>query len=259
MFSGQGSQYVDMGLEALPDRAGVPLRARQLLRAPAAGSWIRPSATFSIRSPRTEISRRRACSETAITQPALFALEYSLAKLWIEFGIEPKAMIGHSIGEYVAACLAGVFSLEDALSLVATRGRLMDQMPAGAMLAAPLLGKEAQPFLTNGVCLAAVNGPGLCVFSGPAAAIEGLSAQLASRGQHGRRLHTSHAFHSSMMDPIVWPFVQKVQSLTLKSPEIPYLSNLTGTWMTPEAARIRATGDGTCDRRCGSATASPRS
>ena len=236
MFSGQGSQYVDMGLELYQTESvfrSVLDNCCELLRQDL-GFDLR-DVLYPKPEKRDEASAR--LQRTGTTQPALFALEYSLAKLWMEFGLEPKAMIGHSIGEYVAACLAGVFSLEAALSLVATRGRLMDQMPAGAMLAAPLSEKEAQPFLTNGVCLAAVNGPGLCVFSGPAAAIDALSAQLASRGQHGRKLHTSHAFHSAMMDPIVWPFVQKVQSLTLNAPQIPYVSNLTGTWMTPEAAQ----------------------
>src|SRR5262249_6974754 len=172
---------------------------------------------------REEASAR--LQRTATTQPALFALEYSLARLWMEFGIEPKAMIGHSIGEYVAACLAGVFSLEDALHLVAARGRLMDQMPAGAMLAAPISEAEAQALLSPDVCLAAVNAPGLCVLSGPVVAIEAVAELLARRQQPGRVLHTSHAFHSSMMDPVVGPFVQTVQRLSLKPPQIPLLSN----------------------------------
>ena len=173
---------------------------------------------------------------TAVTQPALFAVEYALAKLWMSFGIEPKGMIGHSIGEYVAACLAGVFSFEDALDLVAARGRLMDEMPAGSMLAAPLSEREAQPFLDAEIALAAVNAPGFCVFSGPTAAIDRLGAQLSAQGVHARPLHTSHAFHSSMMDPVVPALVERVQRTVRKAPQIPYLSNLTGTWMTPEAA-----------------------
>jgi acyl transferase domain-containing protein len=236
MFSGQGSQYVDMGLELYQTESvfrSVLDNCCELLR-PDLGFDLR-DVLYPKPEKREEASAR--LQRTATTQPALFALEYSLAKLWMDIGLEPKAMIGHSIGEYVAACLAGVFSLEDALSLVATRGRLMDQMPAGAMLAAPLSETEAQPFLKNGVSLAAVNGPALCVFSGPFGAMDALSAELSARGYHSRKLHTSHAFHSSMMDPIVWPFVQKVQSVALKAPQIPCLSNVTGTWMTPEAAQ----------------------
>jgi acyl transferase domain-containing protein/acyl carrier protein len=236
MFSGQGSQYVDMGLELY--------RTESVFRSVLDNccELLRPDLGFDLRDvlyPKPEKRDEAAArlQRTATTQPALFALEYALAKLWIEVGVEPKAMIGHSIGEYVAACLSGVFSLEDALTLVAMRGRLMDRMPAGAMLAAPLSEIEAQPFLTNGVSLAAVNAPKLCVFSGPFDAIDALSGQLAARGYPGRKLHTSHAFHSSMMDAIVWSFVQKVQSLPLKPPQIPYLSNVTGTWMTPEAAQ----------------------
>jgi acyl transferase domain-containing protein len=172
---------------------------------------------------------------TAVAQPALFAVEYALTKLWMEFGIEPKGMIGHSIGEYVAACLAGVFSLEDALDLVAARGRLMDEMPAGSMLAAPLSESEAQPFLDAEIAMAAVNAPGFCVFSGPTAAIDRLGTHLSARGVQARRLHTSHAFHSSMMDPVVPALVERVQRTARKLPQIPYLSNLTGAWMTTEA------------------------
>ena len=235
MFSGQGSQYVDMGLglyHAEPVFRSAVDNCCELLRKDL-GFDLR-DVLYPEPQNRKEASER--LQRTVTTQPALFALEYSLAKLWMAFGIEPTAMIGHSIGEYVAACLAGVFSLEDGLGLVAARGRLMDRMPSGAMLAAPLSEAEAQPFLSSGVCLAAVNGPALCVFSGTDAAIEALAAQLASRGLHGRTLHTSHAFHSNMMDPIVRPFVEKVQSLSLKPPQIPYLSNLTGTWMTADAA-----------------------
>ena len=154
----------------------------------------------------------------------------------MEWGIYPRAMIGHSIGEYVAACLAGVFSLEDALALVAKRGQLMEQMPAGAMLALNISEQQVQPLLNDDLCLAAVNGPSLCVLSGPTDAIDEWKNSLQTKAYYCRRLHTSHAFHSSMMDPIVWPFIQQVQTVSLHPPQIPYISNVTGTWITAEEA-----------------------
>ncbi|HSG38293.1 MAG TPA: amino acid adenylation domain-containing protein, partial [Thermoanaerobaculia bacterium] len=173
---------------------------------------------------------------TALAQPALFAVEYALAELLREWGIRPAAMIGHSIGEYVAACLAGVFSLRDALALVAVRGRLMQGLPAGAMLVVPRPEEEARRFLEEGLSLAAVNGPSFCVLSGPVDRIEDLARRLALEGIEGRRLHTSHAFHSAMMDPVLEEFAREVGKVRLSAPKIPYLSNLTGAWIEPAQA-----------------------
>jgi thioesterase domain-containing protein/acyl carrier protein len=145
-------------------------------------------------------------------------------------------MVGHSIGEYVAACLAGVFSLEDVLSLVATRGRLMQELSAGSMLAVPLTEAEIQPFLGEHLSLATVNTPGLCVVSGEKQAVDDLQNQLASRDVACRPLHTSHAFHSEMMDPILPTFTECVKQVRRHSPQIPYLSNVSGTWITPDEA-----------------------
>jgi acyl transferase domain-containing protein len=174
--------------------------------------------------------------QTALAQPALFAVEYSLARLWLEWGVRPEAMLGHSLGEYVAACLAGVFSLEDALALVAARGRLMQALPGGAMLAVPLSEEEVLPLLGDRLALAAVNAPSLCVVSGPEEAVESLRAQLAERGLEGRRLHTSHAFHSAAMDPVLEPLMDVVRTLRLQPPQIPFLSNLTGGWIEESEA-----------------------
>jgi acyl transferase domain-containing protein len=174
--------------------------------------------------------------QTRITQPALFVIEYALAKLWMSWGVKPRAMIGHSVGEYVAGCLAGVFTLEEALGVVARRAQLVQAQPGGAMLAVRLPEKEALPLLPEHLSLAAVNSPSLCVVSGPYNAIEKLEAQLKSKGIAGRRLETSHAFHSAMMDPVVDPLTKLLENVSLKEPSIPYISNVTGHWITASEA-----------------------
>ena len=174
--------------------------------------------------------------QTALAQPALFVVEHALARLFASWGVEPQAMLGHSIGEYVAACLSGVLTLEDALALVAERGRLMQELPAGAMLAVPLAETDLAPLLPERVSVAVLNEPERSVASGPEEAIAALEATLAERGVGSRRLHTSHAFHSEMMEPAVAPFTEAVRKTTRRSPEIPYVSNVTGDWTTPEDA-----------------------
>ncbi|MEE8525064.1 MAG: SDR family NAD(P)-dependent oxidoreductase, partial [Thermoanaerobaculia bacterium] len=172
--------------------------------------------------------------QTRITQPALFVIEYATARLWESWGITPEAMIGHSIGEYVAACLAGVFTLEEALALVAARGRLMQSLPPGAMLAVPLSEDEVGSRLDPQLSIATINAPRRCVVSGPEDAIEAFREQLAERGVRARRLHTSHAFHSAMMEPILQPFIEELSKVELKAPQIPYVSNVSGTWITAD-------------------------
>ena len=174
-------------------------------------------------------------NQTYMTQPALFVIEYALAKLWMEWGVKPQAMIGHSIGEYVAACLAGVFSLEDALGLVVARGRLMQSMPGGSMLSVGLPEDEVRSLLGTELSLAAVNGPVVCVVAGPTEAVERLEQRLTEQGVAGQRLHTSHAFHSAMMDPVLESFRHEVK-IKLHRPAIRYVSNVTGTWITESEA-----------------------
>ncbi len=188
---------------------------------PRTARWTRRRAAWS-RPP----SPSPPCSSSSTRWP-------SSGSSW---GVRPRAMLGHSLGEYVAACLAGVFSLEDALALVAERGRLMQALPAGAMLAVPLPEAEIAPLLGPELSLAAVNGPARTVVSGPEAAIAALEAELASRGTAGRRLHTSHAFHSASMDAILAPFAERVRATRRNAPDLPFVSNLTGTWITREEA-----------------------
>jgi amino acid adenylation domain-containing protein len=231
MFPGQGAQYINMALELYreePVFAGEVDRCAEIL-IPHLGLDLKkilfPEETSSD-------AASRQLTDTAFTQPALFVIEYALAKLWISWGITPQAMIGHSIGEYVAACLAGVFSLDDALKLVAARGRLMGQQPPGSMLAVSLNEKETAPYLSGDLALAAVNAPSLCVISGSPAAVDQLERQLKEKEVFCQRLHTSHAFHSKMMEPALEPFTELVRKIKLNPPTIPYLSNLTGAWIT---------------------------
>ncbi len=171
-------------------------------------------------------------NQTHITQPVIFAFEYALASLLLKWGIKPKAMIGHSIGEYVAACLAGVFSLEDALKLVVARGKLMQRLPEGAMLSVPLSEEELSPLLRDmELSIAAVNSSKQSVVSGSHEAVEAFAKELEEKGNESRRLHTSHAFHSQMMDPILVEFEAEVKKVKLDKPKIPYISNVSGNWI----------------------------
>ncbi len=241
LFSGQGSQYPGMmrglyGSEpvfaALFDRCAEiaePLLGYDLR------SVVHPEDGVGEQGePGTEAAARLA--QTACAQPALFAVEYALAGLWRSWGVEPRALLGHSIGEYVAACVAGVLSLEDALAVVVARGRLMQELPAGSMLAVPLAEDELAGRLEAQLSIAAVNAPGRSVVSGPTAAVDALRERLEGEGIVCRPLHTSHAFHSAMMAPILAPFAERLARVTLRPPEIPFVSNVTGTWITDAEA-----------------------
>jgi acyl transferase domain-containing protein/acyl carrier protein len=235
MFSGQGSQYVNMGRELYESETVFREQVDYCCE------LLKPQLGLDLRTviyPSEEIAQEatQKLQQTAITQPALFVIEYALAKLWMAWGVRPEMMIGHSIGEYVAATLAGVFSLEDALAIVATRGKLMQQCKSGAMLSIGLPEKEVQQLLQQEVSLAASNAPSSCVVSGTKEAIEELQQELQQIGVSCRHLHTSHAFHSQMMEPIIENFVQFVQKFKLNPPKIPFVSNVTGTWITKTEA-----------------------
>ncbi len=173
---------------------------------------------------------------TEVAQPAVFAVEHALAKLLMAWGVRPRALAGYSLGEYVAACLAGVLSFEDALLLVARRARLIGGLPAGAMLSVALPEAEARELTSEEISLAALNGPALSVLAGTVDAVESLAAELAGRGVATRRLPTTHAFHSRMMEPLRPAFRDLMGSVRLSPPGIPYLSNVSGTWITAEQA-----------------------
>jgi len=239
MFSGQGSQYVGMARELYEH---VPVFREHLDRC---CELLNPLLGLDLRQilypPQVQISEmQERLQQTAIAQPAIFAIAYSLAQLWLAWGIKPIAMIGHSIGEYVAACLAGVFTLEEALNLVAMRGRLMQQLPKGAMLVVSLSEAEIQPLITQNpepdVAIAALNAPNLSVVSGTFEAINRLEQELTTSGIDCRRLHTSHAFHSAMMEPMLAEFQSHLAKVHLHPPQIPYISNVSGNWITPAEA-----------------------
>lgn len=231
MFPGQGSQYVNMGQQLYQSE---PIFREQVDSCCELLKFHLGLDLRQILYPDAEQTQAatQQLTQTQITQPALFVIEYALAQLWMAWGIHPTAMIGHSIGEYVAATLAGVFSLEDALALVAMRGRLMQQLPTGKMLAISLPEKDIKPLLDEKLSLAAINGPNLCVVSGFTETLNELHHRLTVQGVDCRHLHTSHAFHSHMMDSILQPFTKKFSSITLNPPQIPFISNLTGTWIT---------------------------
>ncbi len=240
LFPGQGAQYAGMGQELYQhepifrqwiDRCAEMLRP-QLdldLRAvlyPELRAW--PAATVAVHPP--------ALDQTWLTQPALFVVEYALAQLWMDWGVQPHAMIGHSIGEYVAACLAGVFTLEDALTLVAMRGKLMQELPGGAMLAVQLPVAQAQTLLGSELSLAAVNGVDRCVLAGPSAAIAALHDQVRGAGVNAQILRTSHAFHSAQMEPILERFAALLRTMRPNAPRLRFISNVSGTWISPAQA-----------------------
>jgi acyl transferase domain-containing protein/acyl carrier protein len=174
--------------------------------------------------------------QTEYTQPALFTVEYALARMWMDWGIKPAGMIGHSIGEYVAACLAGVFELEDAFRLVMKRGALMQQTETGAMLAAEISEEEARELVSDDLWLASVNAPTSCTLSGSVESIASTAHLLGSKGIRCVPLHTSRAFHSGMMQRIVLPFTRALEETRLNRPSVRYISNVTGTWITDQEA-----------------------
>lgn len=237
MFPGQGTQYVRMAAELYQRektfRELVEVSAKLLkphLRLDLTDILYPAADQAASLSPQLE--------QTSLAQPALFVVEYALARLWMEWGVHPEAMIGHSIGEYVAACLAGVMSLEDALFLVAMRGRLVQQLPHGKMLALQLAEKDVRALLETNerLALAALNSPSLCVVSGPADAVNQLANWCEKNEILASALHTSHAFHSHMMEPILGEFAAQVSTVALHPPRIPFVSNVTGEWITAKQA-----------------------
>jgi len=246
LFPGLGNHHPGMAGELYRSEAvvrGEIDRCAEILR-PWLGLDLRRVLCEGTAPRRSLLGRRSAAhagglgelGRTAIAQPAVFVVEYALARLLMHWGLRPQAMIGYSIGEYVAACLAGVMSLEDALRLVARRARLIENLPAGAMLAVPLAESELLPRLVPGLSLAALDGPHLSVVAGTRDEVAALDGRLAAEGVVCLWLDAAHAFHSHLMEPAAAALRDLASRLALRPPEIPYLSNVTGTWITAEQA-----------------------
>ncbi len=235
LFSGQGAQYPGMGRDLYETESIYRDTVDEC------AEFLRELLGFDIRSllhpsPDAFYSAAAQLRQTAWTQPAMFVVEYALAKLLTAWGIQPRAMLGHSLGEYVCACLAGVFEIEDALRIVVARGKHMQAMPPGAMLAITLPEADILPLLNGEITLAAVNGPTNSVVAGTFDAITQIEGRLAAAGVQTTRLHTSHAFHSNMMDTAALAFRKEFAQIRMHAPRIPYLSNVTGTWIKADEA-----------------------
>ena len=236
MFPGGGAQYVDMGAELY--------RTESAFREEVDGCLSRLASNVRdpVRHAMYPAEARRAEALTAIERPsialpALFTVEYAMARLLVSWGVRPAAMIGHSMGEYTAACLAGVISLSDALALVTLRGQLFERLAPGAMLVVPLPEAEVRALMPGALSMAAVNGPEICVVSGAVEPIGEMATTLAERGVECGRVHISVAAHSSMIEPILDEFARFLGGVRLLAPRIPYVSNVSGTWISAEEAQ----------------------
>lgn len=232
LFTGQGSAWPGMGRELLD----APGPAREMLE--RCDALLRPHVDWSLIDLLREENDPEAWRATGLQQPVLYALEMALYALWRSWGVTPSRVAGHSLGEYVAATVAGVMSLDDALPLVALRGRLMQELPeGGAMLALNTDEATAGGLLREGVSIASVNGPRATVVSGDAEAVRALAEVAREQGLRATELKVSHAFHSHRMDPMLPAFAEAVDRVALSAPRIPLISNLTGVAMTPDEAR----------------------
>ncbi|MFZ2322536.1 MAG: amino acid adenylation domain-containing protein [Ignavibacteriaceae bacterium] len=234
MFAGQGAQYLNMGRGLYEEQKlfkEIVDESSELL-IPHLGLDIRDLLFPKV----VDEFTAKKLEQTVYTQPALFIIEYALARLLINYGIKPASMIGHSVGEYVAACLAGVFSFNDVLFILSRRAKLMQEQASGSMLSVRANESEIKDYLNDDIALAAVNSPNLLVLSGKMESIKVLSERLSELKIENKLLFTSHAYHSKMMEPAIEPFIQAFSSIRLDKPAIPFISSLTGTWITDEQA-----------------------
>ncbi len=235
MFPGQGAQYVNMG-------KGLYLRENIFSEiVDKSAEYLMPLLGLDIRTllfPEDNSEEAaKNLEQTVYTQPALFIIEYALAQYLLSIGVQPAYMIGHSVGDYAAACLAGVFTLEDALYIIAMRARLMQKQEPGSMLSVRLSESAIKDFLNDDISLAAVNSPNLSVLSGPTDKIQSLAEKLSELKIENRMLYTSHAYHSAMMEPAAELFLSEFSNIKLNKPTRPFISSMTGTWITDDQAK----------------------
>jgi acyl transferase domain-containing protein/thioesterase domain-containing protein len=236
LFSGQASQNINMGRQLYESQQ---VYRETVDRCAAVVAGVTGVDVRRVLYPEAggETAAREQLKQTGVTQPALFITEYALVKLWAHWGVKPQGMLGHSLGEYVAACVAGVLSEEDALRLVAVRGALMQQLPAGAMLAVGMSEGDVRAVAGERVSVAAINGAELTVLSGEADALAEVERELSEQTIWTQWLETSHAFHSQMMDPMMEEYRAAVEQVELREPQQAYVSSVTGEWVN--AAQVR--------------------
>jgi acyl transferase domain-containing protein/acyl carrier protein len=241
MFPGGGAQYAGMC------RGLYETESEFRLHVDACAEWLAPRLGCDIRdllcAPAGELKEAgERLKSTGIGLPSLFVVEYALAQLLMKWGIRPAAMIGHSLGEYVAACLSGVFTLEEALRVVSERGRLFEELPSGAMLSVGAGEREVREVigaegLEDELSIAAVNAPGLCVVSGAVGAVERMGAALSEQEVEYRRLQINVAAHSRMVEGILERFGESLRGVEMGAPSVRFISNVTGSWVKDEEAR----------------------
>ncbi len=234
MFPGQGDQYVGMGKSLYETekvfRQAMDECARLLM------PYLGEDLIKVIYPTEATPEATEKLNNSGYSQPAMFSIGYALGRLWMSWGIYPSAFVGHSIGEFVSAYFAGVFSLPDALKLIATRGKMMAALPRGRMLSVRRGLEEIKPYLSDDIALAAANSPQLSVVAGSFEAIDKLSETLTQKGILNKVLATSHAFHSHMMEPVLAPFEDFIKSIPFNAPQVPIMSTVTGDWLKPEEA-----------------------
>ncbi len=235
LFPGGGAQYVGMG-RGLYETESVYRGAIDECLEPLMSELGFDLRELMFHGTENGARSKRDMESPSLALPALFATEYALARLLLFRGVTPAALIGHSMGEYVAACLAGVIDCQDGVALVTKRGRLFETLPPGGMLSVPLPEAELRPLLRDRLSLAAINGPSLCIISGPVEAIGALEKELSAREVDSTRIHISVAAHSAMLEPILADFESFCRTIAFQPPTLPFVSNLTGTWIKPEEA-----------------------
>ena len=232
VFPGQGSQFVGMGRGLYENEPVFRMAVDQC------AEILKTHLHLDIRSvfypdPVNREQAEAQLNQTAVAQPAIFTIELALARLWLSWGVKPRALIGHSIGEYVAAVLAETFTLENALALLSARARMMQALPGGSMLAVRLEGKAIESMLPPDTSVAAFNSVRSCTISGPEESLKALQRDLETRKIPSRFLMTSHAFHSAMMEPMLPGFIEVVRATPWSEPKTPWISTCTGSWIRP--------------------------